>query len=101
MAASHVSVATGGKSLHKFRFSTSATASGMSALLYHLEQIAERGRLGALGMHEKDGGSARAFSRRFIDDLEPLVLQVIERVLDFGHAQRNMCQPAASAVLFH
>src|SRR5450432_3912820 len=107
MAASHVAVETGGKSSPRFRIPVPASgsgmasrvASGMGTLLHYFKQIAERGGFGTLGVHEKDGGSPRALARRFVDDLEAVGLQVIERLLDVGHAQRDVRHPAAAAVL--
>src|SRR5258708_4015368 len=99
MAASHVAVSTGRKSRRRFRISPSATASGMGALLHHFEQIAERGGFRALGVNEKDGGASRAFARRFVDNLEAGVLQIIDRFLDLGDAKRAVRHAAAAAVL--
>src|SRR5258708_36936312 len=99
MAASHVAVSTGGKSRRRFRISLSATASGMGALLHHFEQIAERGGFRALGVNEKYGRASRAFARRFVDNLEAAVLQIIERLFDIGDMQRDARHAAAAAGL--
>src|ERR1035441_531053 len=84
MAASHAAVETGGKSTRRFRISLPACASGMGSLLHHFQQITECRGLGGLGVKEKNGGAPRPFARRFVDDLEALGLQVIERLLDVG-----------------
>src|SRR5579871_5130735 len=93
MAASQASVETGGKSPLNVRISV------MGTFLHHLGQIAERGGLGGLGVDEKDSGSARALARRLVDDLEASFFEVVERLLNVGHAQCNMSQAAAAAVL--
>src|ERR1035441_2890174 len=67
MAASHVAVETGGKSRLRFSISAPAWASGMGALLDDLEQIAEGGGFGGLGVKEEDG-SARSEERRAWSD---------------------------------
>src|ERR1035441_7831660 len=101
MAASHVAVETGGKSRLRFSISAPAWASGMGALLDDLEQIAEGGGFGGLGVKEEDGSGPRAFGRRLVDNLEAVIFQVIERLPDVGYAQRDVRHAAAAAVLLN
>src|SRR5690348_9756698 len=99
MAASHTSVGTGGKSRPRFRSSAPGVSSGMASLLYDFQQVAEGSCIGGLRVHEENGGAARAFSRRPIDQLEPVLLHVVVCFADIGDTQRDVPEPAAPAVL--
>src|SRR5450631_3461707 len=110
MAASQAAVETGGKSSARFRISVgqtigfrrlSTSGSGMGALLHDLEQIAEGGGFGGLGMQEEHRGAARSLARRLVDDLEAALFQVIEGLLYVGHAQGDVRHAAASAILLN
>src|SRR5689334_14555153 len=72
----------------------------MAFLLHDLEQVAERRRLGRLRMHEENGRASRALPRRGVDQFEALLLHVVVRLADIGHAQRHVGETATSAVLF-
>ena len=50
----------------------------MATLLHHFQQIAEGCCFRSLRVNEKDGGSARPFAGRLVDDFETLGAQVIE-----------------------
>src|SRR5690349_3128679 len=100
MAASHSSVAIGGKSVARCRIPAPGASSGMAALLDYLQQVAERGLLRRLGMNEEDGSAAGALTRCGVDQLEAVLLHVIVSLLDIGHPQGHMRHPATAAVLF-
>src|SRR5690349_19716062 len=99
MAASHSAVGTGGKSAPRWRISASWATSSMAALLYHLDQVAEGGCLGGFGMHEEDGGPARALARSGIDQLEAVLLHVVVSGARVRDPQGHVRQPPASPVL--
>src|ERR1039458_3684758 len=113
MAASQRAVGTGGKSWARFRISTPGgvafcgagafacqpgAPSGMTALLDHLNQVAECRGFRGFGMDEEHRRAARAFARRFVDDLESLFAQIVERLLNAGYAQRHVCEAAAAEI---
>src|SRR5438094_378331 len=88
MAASHCSVVTGGNSLN------------MRALLHYLDEVAERRFVGCFRMHKKYSRTARSFARRLVDDFKSLRAEVIISLLRVFHAEGQVRQSAAPAVLF-
>jgi hypothetical protein len=51
-------------------------------------------------MNKEDGGSARAAARGRVDDLKALFLHVVKSGLNVGYPKGDVCESAASAVLF-